>query len=300
MGTFAKQIGWLLFRFMGLVLLLSFAGLWGLRQGNFYKPSFLENGVEDTALDYIILGASTGLTTLNTTVIDSVLGTNGLNLAMDDTAMSSQYLMLQHFVASGKTAKVCVLAPSFTDYNAKNSMLSGNDYRFLPYVNRDYVKAHYSSFDSFEARVLKSSDWFPLAGVGYFNAEIIYPAFLSMLRPTYRNRFDSKGNYSYPVYAYPSKAIVGKTPIAVSFGNAYLKKIQALCAAQGMQLVCYMAPLKEHYAVVGPTSYEIVDHSNLILDARYFYDATHVNALGRQLASLQFAKDLRELGVEKK
>lgn len=131
MKSFFKKIGGMCLVFVGLATVLSSASLWSLRQSSFYKPSFLVNQVKENAFDYIILGASTGLTTLNTKVIDSIAHTNGVNLSMDDTALSSQYLMLQHFLAQGKTTEFCALVPSTKDYEVTTNQLSGNDYRFF-------------------------------------------------------------------------------------------------------------------------------------------------------------------------
>src|SRR5690606_22404653 len=133
------------------------------------------NTVTENNFDYIILGSSTGLTTLNTSTIDSALHTKGLNLSMDDTALSSQYLMLQHFLAEGKTTKFCVLAPSAASFDAINHDISDNDYRFLPYIHRDYVTAYFKQYTSKSARLISHSKWFPLLGVSYFNTELFYP-----------------------------------------------------------------------------------------------------------------------------
>lgn len=293
MTAFLKRIGIIVLGIFGVSMLVSMGSLWALREGNFYKPSFLVNGIGGADFDYIVLGASTGLTTLNTQVIDSVLGTSGVNLAMDDTSISSQYLMLQHFLASGKRSNVCVLAASLKDYDVVHYELSGNDYRFLPYVSRDYVADYYASFSGTEAGVSGLSKWLPMAGVGYYNAELFYPSLISLGDPKHRNRFDLKGNYTYPVRREASERITTRKPKAIYFKNAYVTKIKTLCDSYGIQLVCYMSPHKQQEAVLEDTSYEVINHSTLLNDSSYFYDAVHVNALGRQEVSLQFAEDFR-------
>jgi hypothetical protein len=177
MRLFLKRLGFILLIFISASCIISFGSLWSLRQSSFYKPSFLVNDINEKAFDYIVLGASTGLTTLNTNVIDSVLHTNGLNLSMDDTALSSQYLMLQHFLAQGKTTKYCILAPSAPSFDAKNVNLSDNDYRFLPYIYNNYVSDYYGQYSSQPAQLLKWSEWIPTLGVSYFNliVEVIIP-----------------------------------------------------------------------------------------------------------------------------
>ena len=65
MALFLRKLGVLVLSIVCLATLISFVGLWSLRQSNFYKPSFLANSVEQDQFDYFILGASNGLTTLN-------------------------------------------------------------------------------------------------------------------------------------------------------------------------------------------------------------------------------------------
>lgn len=293
MRRFLKHIGSVFLGFFVLAQLISYISLWGLRQGSFYKPSFLENSVKGNHFDYIVIGASTGLTTINTKVVDSVLQTTGLNLSMDDTALSSQYLMLQHFLASGKRTDVCVLSASVIDYDVSDYRLSGNDYRFLPYVSKDYIRDYYCSFYSFQARLLAYSEWVPMLGFGYYNSELFYPALWSFIEPEKRIRFDGNGNYTYPVGKDDSKPIEYRTLLPVYLKNDYLNKIRALCEANNIQLVCYMAPLKSREAVVRSSAYKLINHTAILDDTHYFYDEVHVNALGRQLVSIQFAKELQ-------
>ena len=84
MKQFLKSIG-----LYGLISFLFFNGiaflcLFFLSKSSFYKPSFVKNGVVNNSFDYVVLGSSTGLTTLDTKLIDSVTGMKGLNISMDD------------------------------------------------------------------------------------------------------------------------------------------------------------------------------------------------------------------------
>ncbi len=287
MRLFFKRIGFILLVFIGVSSAISYGSLWSLRQGSFYKPSFLEH-IQTSEFDYIVLGSSTGLTTLNTQVIDSVSGMHGLNLSMDDTSLSSQYLMLQHFIASGKQTPVCILAASILDYDVTDNVLSGNDYRFLPYVSRAYVSDYYRSFSGSSARISAYSNWFPVLGMGYYNVELFYPSLVSLVQPQKRNRFDAYGNYSYPITTNVSELIVSRRSKTLQLNNPYFKKIQDLCAKHDMALVVYIPPHKTLAVEMGSTSFSIINHSDLLHDTKYFYDDVHVNRLGRQAVSLRF------------
>jgi len=261
----------------------------------FYQPSFLVNDIKEKQFDYIVLGSSTGLTTLNTKVIDSVMQTNGLNLSMDDTALSSQYLMLQHFLAQGKTTKFCVLAPSASSFDAKNVNLSDNDYRFLPYINTNYVSDYFGQYSSQSAHLLRLSKWMPILGLSYFNVELFYPSLLSAVKPKKRNRFDDRGNYTYPIRKNQNQPISAFKELPINFSNVFVEKISALCELNSIELICYFSPINGKKAVTNRTDLTIVNHSDLLKNTRFFYDFLHVNHKGRQVSSLAFSNAFKKL-----
>ncbi|QRM87780.1 hypothetical protein FG167_00610 [Lacinutrix sp. WUR7] len=295
MLLFLKRIGFILLVFISVSTIVSFGSLWALRQSSFYKPSFLVNDITEKDFDYIVLGASTGLTTLNTTVIDSVIQTKGINLSMDDTALSSQYLMLEHFLAQGKTAKFCVLAPSATSFDAKDLDISDNDYRFLPYINETYVFQYFKQYASTRAKLISNSKWLPMLGVSYFNVEVFYPSLFTSIQSKKRNRFDANGNYTYPIKDNKHAVISEFKAFPVSFSNPYVAKIKALCMANNIELICYFSPIKGRKVITEISDFSIINHSDLLKNEAYFYDVLHVNTKGRQIASTHFANVFQTL-----
>ncbi|TDU34417.1 hypothetical protein BXY82_2738 [Gelidibacter sediminis] len=295
MKPFLKNVGIIVLITVALSALLSTTSLWSLRQSNFYKPSFLANSITEDSFDYIILGASTGLTTLNTNVIDSIVGTVGLNLAMDDTSLATQYVMLEHFIALGKSTTYCILAPSNTSYDVINNRLSNNDYRFLPYVQNEYVYQHYSQYAIREAKLLQYSKFMPMLGVAYYNSEVFYPSINALLYPEKRNRFDERGNYTYPGKNAENSPIVSKDTFEVDFSNPYMKAIKSLCDKQGIQLICYLTPMKEKSVKIINNDYLVLNHSDSLSNTRYFFDGIHVNSTGRVASSLLFAEQFIKL-----
>ena len=294
MSLFLKKFGLLFLGFIFLVTVMSFASLKFLKKSSFYKPSFLANTVVEDTFDYIILGASNGLTTLNTKVIDSVLSTNGINLSMDDTGVSSQYLMLQHFLAEGKKTKYCVLASSPSSFDFKHNTLNDNDYRFLMYSDRTYVSDYYKQFSGAKARRLYFSKWMPALGVSYYNAELFYPSLLALINPEKRNRFDSNGNYTYPNRIVKHEVITNSEVMPIEFSNIYVEKIKDLCESKDIELICYISPMKTKKAVLSDMNYNVINHSNALSNSKYFYDDIHVNTLGRQKSSISFSNDFSQ------
>lgn len=295
MSQFLKRIGILIVLFITLSSLLAAGSLWSLRRSSFYKPAFVSNAVAEQSFDYVIIGSSTGLTTLNTKAIDSITGYQGINLSMDDSGMSSHYLMLQHFLSEGKKANYVILSPNITTYNQEKSVFSNNDYRFLMFVNRPYVYEYYSGFQNKPAKLLRYSKWLPSLGVSYYNTELFFPSGLTILKPQRRNRFDDRGNYAYPNTSGIEKKTGKVMEKSLRFNNEYFHKIKALCDAHNLQLICYLPPVynSSYQEEVDDDSFRVINHSAYLEDAAYFYDGFHVNLKGRRLINEAFANDFK-------
>jgi|TARA_R110000850_G_scaffold275701_1_gene415554 hypothetical protein len=285
------------FIFYACVTLVIANGLaWGIlyihTKAAFYKPAFLTNQVLDSRFDYIILGSSIGLTTLNTFVIDSISQRKGINLSMDDTGLASQYLMLQHFLAENKETDYVILVLNSWEVMNTSGELSDNDYRFLPFVSRDYVYEHFVSLEE-GFPVLSGSKYLPFLGVGYYNTELVAPSVASLFNTTKRNRFDERGNYVYPTSGTPPEKKFSE--ITLQFRNPYLDKIQSLCEAHEITIILYQPPsYKTEVLNVNTQGY--INHSSLLKDKMFFYDAMHVNAKGREAASIEFAEEFKRAG----
>lgn len=283
-----KTAGYLIL-IISIANLFSFSSLYFLRKSNFYKPLFVNNYTQKH-FDYVVLGSSTGLTTLNAFVIDSMTGMSGLNASMDDTSMGSQYVMLQQILKSGKKIDNCVLTISYVDAGNTTPTLSGNDYRFLPLVKENHIQEYYRGFDTIQARILSLSEWLPVIGVAYYNTEIFYPSLVTLINPKRRNRFDTKGNYVYPDQKkVKQRAAEGEK---ITFRNPFFYKIEELCRKNNIELIVYHPPVYKIKVIGEVSGHQFINHSNLFSDSIYFYDNIHVNRRGRNLATQAFANEL--------
>ena len=294
MKHFLKHIGLLLLSFIGIAALVSLGSLWSLRNSSFYKSSFLVNSVKEESFDYIVLGSSVGLTTLDTKLIDSINGYKGINLSIDDTGMSSQYLMLEHFLAEGKKTKYCILVPGISALENKVSSFGDNDYRFLMYVNRSYVYDYYRRGNTSAARVSYMTKWLPFVGLSYYNTELFFPSLQTLFNPEKRNRFDENGNYTYPKRNKKFSAVDIKTK-QVDFDHPYLNKIENLCKANNIKLIYYFAPMRSVNISFENQKFSVINHSQTLENDILFYDDIHVNSIGRERASGLFANSFLAL-----
>lgn len=268
----------------GIILasLMAEGSYWALRNGNFYKPTFVENSIQEKELDYIILGASTALTGIDTKLMDSLTGMKGYNLAIDDTRLPNNYLMLRHFLEQGKTVKQVILVPTVASLKKKEPSLGDNDYRFLMYNKFDYVQHYYKELEQQEDKfpVLSTSKYVPFMGISYFNVELFFPSLVSLVRRSKRNRFDEFGNYTYPVNNFNPKDSELRTE-KVNFKHRYFKEIVQLCKDENIQLTIYFPPIYKTKLIIPENSYKIIDFTKILKNTTDFYDALHVNPQGR-------------------
>lgn len=285
-----KVIGYLLITLV-LINLISWASLYFLRHSSFYKPEFFTHEIKDKSFDYVVIGSSVGLTGVDTKLMDSLNQTKGINLSIDDTSISSNYLMLEHFYNQGGTAKYCLLSINYWDLAITDPLLNDNDYRFLPFVSEDYVYDYYAQLEKGFFKPLTYSHYLPFLGVSYYNTELFFPSLVAAIKPFKRNRFDEKGNYFYP----PTGAVIQKEPqeITILWNNPFLSKIEALCKARQTQLIVYQSPALCTTLINTNQKYQFINHSTLLKPTDGFYDEIHVDFNGRKTATIALAQELK-------
>ncbi|MGB5980302.1 MAG: hypothetical protein WBG62_23005, partial [Cyclobacteriaceae bacterium] len=142
---------------------------------------------------------------------------------------------------------------------------------------------------------LTSSRYLPFLSFSYYNLELAIPSLLTAISSDRRNRFDDRGNYTYPVRkvskadnrekAYPERTI----------DNPLLDEMLSLADEYGSKTVFYIAPYQyEDYTLrSGFDDVRILDHSGKLQADSLFFDYHHVNSNGRRVATELFIDDLR-------
>lgn len=284
--------------------IISFSARYFLGESQFYKSSFLVNAYEkEKQFDYFITGSSRGLTTLNSSLIDEKLKLTGVNLSMDDTDLKTQKLMIQHFFNSGFKAKYCVLTLDDSHFIKTNNELGNNDYRFVAFSGRDYVKDHYRKYEEGKLKMLFNSKYFPLFSFSYYNLELLIPSVLSAIKPMYRNKYDEKGNYSYPnskiTHQKESKVAIETKEFEII--NPLINDIVSILEENKCKLIIYVAPYEDlnYTTSINYENFTLINHSNAILDQNLFFDRIHVNTRGRTVATEIFTEDFKNLLTSK-
>jgi len=255
-----------------------------------YKPSFIANMVAEKKFDYIFLGSSMGLTSINTILLDELTDMNGLNASMDDTSLATHYLMLKHFVESGGETNRCYVAISPSDISNNQPSYSTNDYRFLPFIHNQYV---YEEIKNREKGInpLKATYWQPFIGTTYYNLELGASAIQAFLKPSKRNRFDEKGNYSYPVAGNPPSNKLSESEL--EWRNPFIDKIEKLAKENNIELIYYQPPIYNLQVINNDSAKKLINHSNQLKSPDLFYDRIHVNKHGREEITRILAAELQ-------
>ncbi|MFC3879967.1 hypothetical protein ACFOSV_07265 [Algoriphagus namhaensis] len=284
--------------FLGILListLLSGFGLWLVSKGNFYKPSFVVNGLPSKSFHTVVFGSSRGLAALDSKMISEAQGAPCLNLCMTDTALPTHFLMIKHFFEQGNSAEFVLLSVDLGDFEKSQVKTGDADFKFAPFAGEGYVQEFYQKYDQTGLRVLANSNWMPLLAYGFYNSQLIYPSLISAIRPSYKYLFDELGNYGYPDYLGLSE-LPAASPRATSLKNPILEEISQYVEQKGAKLIIYIAPyLQEDIRIEGASFQYIINHSRLLNEAKFFSDNIHLVNAGKISATkalnLELAKN---------
>jgi len=269
-----------------LINVVAFVSLFCLRKSEFYKPSYLINHFEEnTQFDYIVLGSSRGLTTINTKQIDKNIGSRGVNLSIDDTGLPTHRLMLEHFYTNNFKTKKVILTLDRGSFKKGEIKINDNDYRFLPFISNDYVHDYCLKYEKGIIKKLSYSKYFPFLGLSFYNAELFFPSIITIFDRKRRNRFDDYGNYQYPAGSKlnsNNKLVTDEAEIS----NPMVMDLKRLCEENNSELILYIAPIyKTKLIIKNDIGIKIINHVDIVESSDNFYDHIHVNQEGREITT---------------
>jgi hypothetical protein len=271
---------------------------WGinalLKRSNLFKSTFVFNELKNKTLDYVIIGSSRGLTTLNSKLIDSLTGLNGFNASTDGGGIATNVLMLKHLIHNKVKFKYCIFTLDAIGIADNTYQFSKNTYRFVPFCQESYIQETMAKFeDCKEKSNFRASRFYPGFTVFENNKTLLTGAVKALINPKIRNRFDEKGNYTYPLGNEENKTISFDTMIFSKYGSVY-NDIQNICTKNKIELITYIAPLGGKFLKI-PNTKNLINHSNLLTSTKYFYDEMHVNSNGRIAATKAFSENFDKI-----
>ncbi|MCP4522410.1 MAG: hypothetical protein GY827_12075 [Cytophagales bacterium] len=282
--------------FVLIVNMIGWVGDISLRKSKLFKPSFLLNNYDNQQrFDYFLLGSSRGLTTIDTKQVDDSLGTNGVNLSMDDTDLKTHLLMLKHFFANGYKSNYCILTLDHQSFTKTQQKLGDNDYRFAHFISQNHVREHFDEYETTSLTPIKNSAYLPFLKYSYYNLQLVPSALLATVRPNKRHRYDEAGNYTYPKKGIPKKEKITFEEKVVKITNPLVKEAMQICERNNTELIIYVAPYKgKSLKIVDPNTY-VINQSSSIQESHLFYDFLHVNSDGRVVATDFFIQDFKKI-----
>lgn len=275
---------------------LAYTGLRILGKSDFFKTTYLVHHFpEGQSFDMAVFGSSRSLAAIDTKLIGESTGGLAVNFSMDYTALPSSLLMLEHFYAQGYTSKWVVISLDLPDFEESKTVISENDHRFLPYISNNYIREYFLKYEDAMIKPIAISKYFPVAGFAYYNMELLAPAAQALVNPNYKYRFDELGNYQYPDYL-AQQEMPEPRYFKTGLSNPVLKQIAEVTQKNGSKLIVYIAPyLRDDISVESDVNYQVINHSRLINEPKYFSDYIHVVNSGKKLATEAFIEDFHKI-----
>jgi len=263
--------------------------LYSFQNTNFYKTTYAYRN-QGSKFDFAILGSSRPLTSINTLVLGDSLEKRGFNFSLDDSHIGTHELMLKHLLANKISFDTLFLV--YETENLTVAKMSSNDYRFLPFINADYVKNYFS--DKPEASLLQNSYYFPFLGLGYYNTELLFPCFFGTVRRSFSYNFDHVGDFSYPTKNKQIEGISEKT-MDLNFDNQQLNNIYEICRNESIKLIVVITPsYKTKYLLKGQyTKFNVINLSGSLPESNYYFDQLHLNGRGKEKLTNYLVNHLR-------
>ena len=170
-----------------------------------------------------------------------------------------------------------------------------NEYYFLPWLCEDSIYRCFRSREEGLLKVLSSSRYCPILGFSYYNQQLLGSCFLALKNPRYKWHFDDRGNESYgnTMQVSGEKEIPVRTD-TLYLSNPYIRKIEALCRKNGVELIYYLPPQwKRNTFFADSAGHRILNHRDALNQLpECFNDEMHVNGKGRKMMSERVAREL--------
>jgi len=265
-----------------------------LKRSHIFKSTYIHNQIKNKTLDYVIIGSSRGLTTLNTNLIDYLTGLNGFNASTDGAGLGTNILMFHHLIQNNINFRNIILVLDPIGIDDERAQFSKNTYRFFPFCSEKYFNEEIKKFENTKERSNFLASYYYPGFTLFENNTVLFPSSLkALINPRSRNRFDEKGNYSYPMIKKASKLITFDTITFNKYGKLF-EDFQKTCETNNINLYTYIAPIEGHYLKV-PATKNLINHSNLFNNSKFFADELHVNPIGREFATKVFLVNFKKL-----
>jgi hypothetical protein len=260
------------------------------QKGNYTKIQWLAK-VKEQQYDYVIHGNSRAYTTVDIGKVNKSTGKKGINISVDGSSITDQYLMLKLFLSQRNKVKTMYLQVDPFSSNTEQIF----DFaipKFFPYLKNDIVFDHFKRF-GYEWYAYR---YIPFYRYAKYNTlwgahEVLNDAFGLLPQD-----FDQYGDYFYPDVNYKGPDTLRDLTFELNARYKYLFQIINLCRSANIKLILFTAPVadiriddkykanilafKEKMRNLGVQYYNFGDlYGN---DPRYFYNEIHITKAGAE------------------
>lgn len=254
---------------------------------------------KDQEVDYLVLGSSRAYGSLDVSLLDSIIGKKGINLGLNGSGFTENFVTLKLFLENGNKADFVFLQVDpyslMSDRSFSNSFHS---YAYLPFWDKDKEIKNVLHANN---PILKKWPFYPplLAYFIYNNYYSPYNVYKGLKNNGEFCGYDfdcSNGNKRFNVST-QNKEINGEEILIEPNSNdiLYYEKILNLAEENNMEIISYMAPTLDNFPnydsieVLRSINYKTSDSIN---KSRFYSDATHMNESGRRIFTSRFGEFL--------
>jgi hypothetical protein len=281
---------WLVFAIVVYVLQFAIGQIldYSFLKSEIYKSAVINSQVEKlTSSDILIFGGSNGLVSFDNRILEERTHKEVYNLSEDDTNLKLHLLQLKLILNRGiKPERIILVIGSMEE------SLSRNFLRYLPYLSHDeFVNNDFQKFSKLEFQAFKI---FPIFKWAKYNNDLLYPTLYSMfLNKNYHHRFDSNGDYEYPVVSAETLENGIKQKVELNYLDSNLVEFKNLCLQNGIALNIVNTPFLNKEITWNGYGEGLMNFSSVFgNNSNLFYDAAHINKNGKLLFSNIFADSL--------
>ncbi|WP_187261808.1 hypothetical protein [Pontibacter beigongshangensis] len=257
--------------------------------GNYTKTQWLYK-MQDQEFDYAIHGSSRAYTTINIEEIENETNLRGINISVDGSNITDQYLMLKLFLEHNN--KIDHLYLQVDPWSANDEYVQRFSIpKFFPYIKEKAVFDHFKTF---------GADWYayryiPFYRYARYNTIWGVHQFFNDAFNLVPQDFDKHGGYFYNSVAYTGDSLkLRKLAFKLDGEYKYLNQIIALCHENNIRLTLFTSPVSDilidedyKHNVAAFTSMmreqgvEYVNYGDIYgNEIKMFTDAIHLNKYG--------------------
>lgn len=300
MKNFLLNLFALLGILFGLFWLLDQAFTEVYKRGDYTKTQWLYK-MKNQHFDFAIHGSSRGYTTIDVGDIEKELKLNGVNLAVDGSSITDQYLMLKLFLDHHNTINQLYLQvdPVAT---ATEEIFASSIPKFFPYIKEPSVFEHYKDF-GYKWYIYRYLPFYRYAEYNtIWGVHQVLNDYFNLLPKEY----DKYGGRFYPVSHYKKSDEKRRFEFDLTSNYKYLNKIIGLCQANNIKLTLFTAPYsvvdvndkyKNNVAafrnMVNSKGVEYVNYAAIYNHKlNLFYDNSHLNKKGAKSFTVEIKESL--------